>query len=324
MKIDLGAVFSLAWRWGPRLPEPVVRGLLTAVADGTWLARTGGVRQLERNLARVSPDLDAAGLRRLSRAGMRSYMRYYGEVFQLPALGPEHLRARVRMVDDAPMRELLAQGHTVPVALTHSGNWDLAGAWSQLYLAQVLTVAEKLEPPEVFEEFLAFREGLGMSILALDKGAGGGVFRELLRRGRTMPGGIVPLLADRDLSHRGVEVDFSGHPARVAAGPAALAVALKEPLFGFMLHYERLRGARRQAAGSPWGIVGEFYGPLCPPEGLDGKAAVAALTQAWVDEVAAGIAAHPQDWHMLQKVFLADLDPERLARTRERAAGGTD
>ena len=28
----------------------------------------------------------------------------------------------------------------------------------------------------------------------------------------------------------------------------------------------------------------------------------------------AGIRAHPQDWHMLQRVFVADLDPEQLRR----------
>jgi lauroyl/myristoyl acyltransferase len=32
----------------------------------------------------------------------------------------------------------------------------------------------------------------------------------------------------------------------------------------------------------------------------------------------AGIRAYPEDWHMLQKVFVADLDPARLA-----AAEGT-
>jgi phosphatidylinositol dimannoside acyltransferase len=28
----------------------------------------------------------------------------------------------------------------------------------------------------------------------------------------------------------------------------------------------------------------------------------------------AGIRAHAQDWHMMQKVFVADLDPARLRR----------
>lgn len=323
MRLDPGRIFALAWRWGPRAPEPLVRALMAAVADVAWATRGDGVRQLERNLRRVRPDLDDAAVRRLARAGMRSYMRYYGEVFHLPALGPEHLRARFRLVGDAPLRELLAEGRAVPLALSHSGNWDLAGAWAQFYLGRVLTVAEKLEPAQVFAEFLAFREGLGMSIIPLGKGGNGGVFRELLRRSRqaSRPGGglVVPLLADRDLSHRGVEVDLGGHRARVAAGPAALAVALDAPLFGLTMHYERLHGARRQAAGSPWGVVGKVTEPLRAPAGLGAKEAVAWLTQAWVERMAAEIAAHPQDWHMLQKVFVEDLDPERLARAREAA-----
>lgn len=334
MMLDPGRIFALAWRWGPRAPEPLVRALMATVADVAWAAHGEGVRQLERNLIRARPDLDTAAVRRLSRAGMRSYMRYYGEVFHLSALGPEHLRARYRLVGDAPLRALLAEGRTVPLALSHSGNWDLGGAWAQLHLGQVLTVAEKLEPAQVFAEFLAFREGLGMRIVPLEKGGNGAAFRELLRlsrrashlqggpgsEGGSAGGMVVPLLADRDLSQRGVEVSLGGHRARVAAGPAALAVALDVPLFGVTMHYERLHGARRQAAGSPWGVVGQVTEPLRAPAGLVAREAVAWLTQAWVDQMAAAIAAHPQDWHMLQKVFVEDLDPARLSRAHKAAA----
>ena len=38
----------------------------------------------------------------------------------------------------------------------------------------------------------------------------------------------------------------------------------------------------------------------------------------------AGIRAHPADWHMLQRVFVADLDPERLARPTPGRPGGRD
>ena len=106
-----------------------------------------------------------------------------------------------------------------------------------------------------------------------------------------------------------------GETARVAAGPAALATATGARLCPVTIHYERLEGARRRAAGSPWGIVLTFHPPLPVPAGLPRAEAVARLTQAWVDVVADGIAAHPQDWHMLQKVFVADLDPERYAKT---------
>jgi KDO2-lipid IV(A) lauroyltransferase len=33
-----------------------------------------------------------------------------------------------------------------------------------------------------------------------------------------------------------------------------------------------------------------------------------------------GIRAHPADWHMLQRVFVADLDPQRLASARAKVA----
>ena len=37
------------------------------------------------------------------------------------------------------------------------------------------------------------------------------------------------------------------------------------------------------------------------------------MTQQVAGVYEAGIRAHPQDWHMLQRVFAADLDPDRLA-----------
>jgi KDO2-lipid IV(A) lauroyltransferase len=37
------------------------------------------------------------------------------------------------------------------------------------------------------------------------------------------------------------------------------------------------------------------------------------MSQQLADRFTEAIAEHPQDWHMLQKVFTADLDPARLS-----------
>jgi lauroyl/myristoyl acyltransferase len=319
-RLDVGRLFGLAWRVARFVPEPVLRGAATVGADVVWWRRGGGVRQLERNLARVRPDLPAAGVRRLSRAGMRSYLRYYAEAFTLSSFTPAQTDARVRALGVDGLRLELDAGRSVVLALTHMGNWDLAGAWATRAIAPVTTVAEKLEPEAAFREFLAFREGIGLEIIPLD-GPGGEVFRRLVRATRGGPR-LVPLLADRDLTARGIEVDLFGETARVAAGPAALAVSTGSALCPVTIHYERLTGKARRAAGSPWGIVITFHPALPVPDDLPRAEQVAALTQAWVDVVAGGIAAHPQDWHMLQKVFVADLDPDRYAAT-VAAAGAT-
>ena len=52
----------------------------------------------------------------------------------------------------------------------------------------------------------------------------------------------MPLLADRDLTARGIEVDLCGHRSRMAAGPAALALATGAALHPVSIHYERSTG----------------------------------------------------------------------------------
>lgn len=113
MRLDVAKVFSLASSGVRHLPEPVARGLFSLVADVVWALRAGGVDQLERNLARVRPGLDRRALRRLSRRGMRAYLRYYCEAFQLPRLSEGQVRARVRAIGDGAVRETLASGRSV-------------------------------------------------------------------------------------------------------------------------------------------------------------------------------------------------------------------
>ena len=316
--MDAGRVFEIAWGVLPRLPRPLVRGLFALAADVTWLVRPAGVRRLEANYARVRPGLGRRGLRRLSRAGMRSYLRYYGEAFTLRASTPDEIAARVRLVDEENIMVPRDAGRGVVGALGHLGNWDLAGAYAGSFIMPVTTVAERLEPPRLFEEFREFREALGMEILALGDD---GVFPSLLRAVRAQPPRLVPLLADRDLAASGVEVDLFGRRSRVAAGPAALSVATGAPLLPISMTYERLRGERRRRAGTPWGLVIRFHPEESVDASLPRKERVAAATQAWVDVLAGAIAARPEDWHMLQHVFVEDLDPERYARTLARAAG---
>jgi KDO2-lipid IV(A) lauroyltransferase len=219
--------------------------------------------------------------------------------------------------------------------LGHLGNWDLAGAWATPHLAPVLTVAEKLEPKALFEEFVAFRRSIGIEVLGLGDP---GVFRALVRGARNGPR-IVPLLADRDLTDTGVEVNLLGHRARVAAGPATLALTAGVDLLPLAVVYERLDPARRRVAGTPWGVVLRFSPPVpVPPEvephphvepeaarkaapgavapGVTAESGAAArhrrvqtMTQSWVDALGETLRSHTQDWHMLQRVFVDDLDP---------------
>lgn len=286
-------------RW---LPERGAYLLFSVIAQITWLSQTTGARQFEANLARVVPGASGMRLKLLTRKGLHSYMRYYCDVFRLTDWPADRILATCRAEGDESVRAALAEGRGVVAALSHSGNWDHAGAWSTLALAPVTTVAERLRPEEIYQRFLAVRQQLGMEILPLS-GSTDSVFGQLVRRLRK--GGLVPLLADRDLTATGVPVRLFGETARMAAGPASLALLTGAALHPVSIHYERL------PAGSParWGIVVHFHPEVPVPATGSRAERIAAMTQACADALAAGIAAHPQDWHMLQRVFVDDLVP---------------
>jgi len=292
--------YSAGWRLVRLLPERVAYLLFSVAAQFTWLRQGHGARQLEANLSRVVPEASPMRLKALARKGLHSYLRYYCDAFRLTDWSAERILATCRAEGDDPVRAALAEGRGVVMALSHSGNWDHAGAWSTLALAPVTTVAERLRPEEVYRRFLTVRQQLGMEILPLT-GGGSDVFGLLVRRLRK--GGFVPLLADRDLSATGVPVTLFGETARIAAGPASLALVTSAALHPVSIRYERL------PAGAParWGTVVHFHPEVVPPEEGGRTEKVAAMTQACADALAAGIAAHPQDWHMLQRVFVADL-----------------
>ncbi|MDI1455480.1 phosphatidylinositol mannoside acyltransferase [Streptomyces sp. ATE26] len=290
------ALYGLGWSTVKNLPEPVAVRLGRTIADLAWKRRGKGVQRLEANYARVVPGAGPERLAELARAGMRSYLRYWMESFRLPAWSPERVRTGFQPKDLHHLTDGLASGRGVILALPHLANWDLAGAWVTTELrTPFTTVAERLKPETLYDRFVAYREGLGMEVLPH---SGGSAFGTLARRLRD--GGLVCLVADRDLSASGTEVDFFGDRARMPAGPALLAQQTGALLLPVTLWYD----------DSPV-MKGRVHPPIeVPPSGTRAER-TSAMTQSLADAFATGIAEHPEDWHMLQRLWIADLDPTK-------------
>ncbi|MGZ4432409.1 MAG: phosphatidylinositol mannoside acyltransferase [Trebonia sp.] len=295
------AGYTLGWAVVRRMPEAWARSVFMLVAEIVWRRQGKSVQQLEANLRRViGPAATGAELRHVSRAGVRSYLRYWLEVFRLPVISQERIVTNMRSGNaEETAFGYLAAGRGVVFALPHMGNWDQAGAWIIARGAgSFTTVMERLSPEAIYEKFVAFRQSLGMEVLPLTGGQLNvfGVLAQRLRAGR-----LVCLPCDRDLTASGVEVMFFGEPARMAAGPAALAVQTGAAMIPVTLWFD----------GDYWCADISQEIPV-PPEGTR-KEKVAAMTQEMARIFEDGIRAHPEDWHMMQKVFVADLDPARLA-----------
>lgn len=277
--------YAIGWRVAGALPAPVVARVI-AQASARVLRHNGvHVRTLRTNLSAATgrPASDD-----LVRAALGSYLRNLYEVLALPSWSPRRVVTSVTTDGELAFRATHTATGAV-VALPHSGNWDLAGAWACLTRLPVTTVAEAL-PNEEFESFLRFRQGLGMEVLSHRDPAALIKLIGAVRRGR-----LVCLLADRDLGGRGLPVGWRGHPVTMPAGPALVARRSGAALVPAVSQY------------TPGGMKIIFGEPIEPRPGRDG---LVAMTQQVADFFAERIAERPQDWHVMQPFFhRTDITP---------------
>lgn len=281
--------YAMAWRTVRHLRPGIGRRAFELGADLATRRGGAGVRQLRANLARVVPPVELDAQVRL---GMRSYARYWFEAFRLPAMDPAAVHAGISITGTAPFHEALAAGRGVVFAVPHSGNWDVAGVWVVETLRRLgrepafTTVVQRLRPESLYQRFVAYRSGLGFEVVAAD----GGSATHRALTGRLRRGGVVCLVADRELGAGGVDVAFLGAPARFPAGPARLAA-----LTGAVL-------MPAYPAFAPDGWTVRIGAPIP----VDDRRDVAKATQALADAFGEMITARPADWHALQPIWTAD------------------
>ncbi|MGI8457467.1 MAG: phosphatidylinositol mannoside acyltransferase [Propionibacteriaceae bacterium] len=283
-ELGLRVLYRIGWRVGPRVPRVVSR-LIIEGGSRYALRRDGWhVAQLRRNLS-------VAGGRpaddELVRAGLASYLRNFLEVLALPGWTRERVLDRVRIENRAVLDAAVA-GRGAVVALPHSGNWDLAGAWACLSGMPVSTVAEQLNGPE-FAAFLAFRESLGMQIVSHRDPAAIRILCDAVAAGR-----VVCLVADRDLVRSGVPVRWGsdGPLITMPAGPAMVARLTGAALIPCVARFV----GRDVGAG----MIMTLGDPITHRPGRSG---LTAMTAEVAEFFAREIAEQPQDWHLLQPFF---------------------
>ncbi|WP_309115536.1 phosphatidylinositol mannoside acyltransferase [Saccharothrix sp.] len=302
---DLG--YAAGWRLVRLLPEKWAVAAFDRAADFAAKRDGDGVRQLRANLRRVVPQAGEAELDDLVRLSLRSYARYWREAFRLPSMDLKAVYAECdRTISGVEnLDAALKAGNGAVCALPHCGNWDMAGVWLVGHVGSFSTVAERLQPESLYQRFIRFRESLGFEVLPL---TGGERNPAVVLTERLRANGVVCLLADRDLTAGGVPVTFFGERTLMPTGPAHLAATTGAALLPVGL----------------WFTDGGWSIRIHPPIRVSGTSGVGPATQQMADVFAADIAAHPTDWHMLQKLWLADLPKSRqraLQRVLARREG---
>ena len=285
MKDNISAyVYFVGWRIVRWLPEKSAYKLFNKAADVLVKRNGKSVQRLRSNLSRTQPGITSLDLDLLVIDAMRSYMRYWCDTFRFPDWSSQRVTETVSVTNEHLLMEAIAAKTGVIVALPHAGNWDHAGAYFCAKGVPLVTVAERLKPEKLFLKFLSYRESMGMEVLPLD----GRVLETLADRLRA--GALVALVADRDLSRSGIEVEFFGAPARMPAGPALLAIRTQAPLITAFVSY------------TDGGVHIDFKSVMLPSSGSE-REMVQEIVQMTAVHFEDGISQRPQDWHMLQRIW---------------------
>jgi lauroyl/myristoyl acyltransferase len=275
------------------VPEPVALGIARVVGDVLHQVRNDSRRNVERNLRRVvGHDVDQASLDRWSQRAFRAYARYWVEGARLPRTARQEVLQRFVVVDGFEhLVEGMASGNGVVLALPHVGSWEYGGTFLAAVGYPMTSVAERLEPPELYDYFVEQRAAMGLTIVPLDAASGGTVMRTL------RDGGLVGLLCDRDLLGNGIDVEFFGEKTTMPAGPATLAMRTGATL---------LTAAVYSGPGQDHhAVVG---GPIDLTRTGSLRRDVSRVTQDIADRFEALIRRAPEQWHVFQPLWSADRD----------------
>jgi KDO2-lipid IV(A) lauroyltransferase len=242
-------------------------------------------RHLERILG---PHEDVT---RRARRMFASYGRYWAEVFWVRPRRKDGILRDATVAGVEHVRAAEAAGKGIVLALPHLGNWEAAGAKAEEIGIPVLAVAESLPNERITQWFVGVRNQMGIDVALTGKGHR--VTAELLQRLRD--GGTIALLADRDLTGRGVEVEFFGERTTVPAGPVALADRTGAVLLPVGCYFDD--GPGHAFVVRP---------PLQLPTEGTREERVAAGAQLLARELEAIIREHPEQWHLFQANWPSD------------------
>jgi KDO2-lipid IV(A) lauroyltransferase len=279
-------LYLFAWKLIALLPEISAYKLADYVSDRIYKKNGKGIKRLRSNYGRVMPEYSSQKLEELTKLGMRSYLRYWFDTFRLSKWSKKRIISTTQVIRENLLRDPIQSKQGCIVALPHAGNWDHAAAYFCSTGITLTAVVEKLKPEAIFKKFLAYRESIGIEAIS-HKEKTIPILTERLQAGK-----LIALVADRDMSRNGIEVNFFGKTSKMPSGPAILAIKTGAPLITAYVRYTQ------------GGIEIIFDETLKPTNSGSEEEQIKIITQSMADNFAKRIKENPVDWHMLQRIWV--------------------
>lgn len=262
----------------------VVTGLSEA-AVSSFAEMTGSLLFMRRrrrefsinNLRRAFPEKPQEEIEKIGRESMQNLVRVILEFIRIPLIA-KNPGGFIEIRGEENVRQALRQGRGLILAVSHFGNWELAGIAASAQGMPLYAVGKTYKNPLVNETMRRLRGMTGLQTIN-QKGA----VREsiqLIKKNK-----VIAMLIDEHAKKGAVWVDLFGRQAATSALPAMLALKYHTPVLAVFFYREKDKRS-----------VLVFEGPFPLIETGDYDSDIAANTRQYMARLEKELIKRPADW----------------------------
>lgn len=204
-----------------RLPTRMLYWIFPFVGDLCYALAAGKRHNVWENLRHVVPEgTRKREMRRMARQIFRNVALYYVDLARMPYTDPHKLfneRMEIHGLNEI-LLPAVEEGKGVIMMSAHYGNPEIAGQGLVHVGVRVFALTEPLEPPQLSEFLDKARSSQGLSFAPV----GIANVKRVIKTLRS--GGVVALMADRDIHGPKMRLPFFGQEAWMPTGPIEVAL----------------------------------------------------------------------------------------------------
>ena len=231
------------------------------------------VRNNLRNIVASGADIP-----KLSREVFRNFGKYLVDFFSMALkLDEQFIKDNVNIKNIEVLDRVLQEGKGAILVTAHIGNWELGGMVLSLLGYPLVGIALPHKERPVNDLFNHQRERQGITIIQTSSAIRRSL--EVLRENK-----VIALVADRDFSNNGLEIEFLNRKALLPKGPVVLMVREDDDRFTLV-----------------------FYEPIYPNGPVSGEIdplIILGTIKKYINLIEDKIKQYPTQWLMFRKYWI--------------------
>lgn len=260
-----------------------------------WMAANGQGADAYRAAATHPKAFEA-----IVKSAFRNHGRYYVEMARAPKFTAQWVSERMVVETPDEVAAWMTERRALLLIGMHFGAIEMPGFFAVHRLGLIVAPMETVANERVQRYIFSTRATIGVRIVSLE--AAGTELLAALRRNEP-----VGLIADRDITGAGIEVEMFGAKTKIPAGPVLLAAETGAPMY--------VSGVRRAGPGRYRGNLRQ----LQPPEGTSRRERSRAMARDEARLFERIIVDAPEQWLALFHPIWPDLEQPEMRQNGNKA-----